>query len=291
MSTATIINGKEVSARLKKEIKEKIQALGVCPSLHVVLVGNNQASLIYVRNKTKACEECGIASTTHHLDESVTEEQVLKLISELNADDSVDGILVQLPLPAHISQTKVIDAISPLKDVDGFHPMNLGLLLSGEPRLVPCTPLGIMKLIEETGVEVQGKKAVVIGRSLIVGKPTAILLLQRNATVTVCHSKTKDLPQVVGEADIVVAAIGKAGFVTGDFIKEGAIVIDVGINRGQDGKLCGDVDFESASKKASFITPVPGGVGPMTIACLMHNTLHAHLLRKQPVRDVFPSAK
>jgi len=281
MSRATIINGKEVSARLKNEIKEKVHALGVRPCLHVILVGNNQASLVYVRNKANACEECGIASTTHHLDESVSEEYVLKLIRDLNSDDNVDGILVQLPLPPHISQAKVISAISPLKDVDGFHPMNLGLLLSGEPVFVPCTPLGIIKLIEETGIEMEGRKAVVIGRSIIVGKPTAILLLQRNATVTMCHSKTKDLPMVVREADIVVAAIGRPRFVTESFIKDGAIVIDVGINRGQDGKLCGDVDFEGVSKKASFITPVPGGVGPMTIACLMHNTVQAHLLRRQ----------
>jgi len=278
LHSASIISGKEVAANIRAGLKEEIAVLkarGVAPGLTVVLVGENPASQVYVRNKGKASEEVGIRSTQHILPESTTEEELLALIGRLNASKDVHGILVQLPLPDHIDSEAVLEAISPAKDVDGFHPYNVGRLMIGKPTLQSCTPYGIMKLIESTGIDLSGKDAVVVGRSNIVGKPMAMMLLQRNATVTVCHSRTKDLAGKVRAADIVIAAVGRAEFVKGDWIKPGAVVIDVGINRGSDGRLVGDVDFEGAVKRASFITPVPGGVGPMTIAMLLQNTVDA----------------
>ncbi|MBI5491499.1 MAG: bifunctional methylenetetrahydrofolate dehydrogenase/methenyltetrahydrofolate cyclohydrolase FolD [Deltaproteobacteria bacterium] len=279
LKTASIIDGKEVSARVRAELKAEIEYLkqkhGLTPGLAVVLVGENPASKVYVRNKTRACEETGIRSFQHTLPESLSEGELLTLIKELNASKEVHGILVQLPLPKQINEEKVLESISPQKDVDGFHPYNMGRLMIGSPLLQPCTPFGVMRLLESTGADLSGKEAVIIGRSNIVGKPMAMMLLRKNATVTICHSRTKDLPEKVRGADIVIAAMGRAQFVKGDWIKEGAIVIDVGINRAPDGKLVGDVDFEGASRKASFITPVPGGVGPMTIAMLLKNTVEA----------------
>jgi len=278
LHSANIINGKEVAANIRAGLKEEITVLkarGVTPGLTVVLVGENPASQVYVRNKGKASEEVGIRSNEHILPDSTTQEELLTLIAGLNASSDVHGILVQLPLPAHIDSEAVLEAISPAKDVDGFHPYNVGRLMIGKPTLQPCTPYGIMKLIETTGVDLSGKDAVIVGRSNIVGKPMAMMLLQMNATVTVCHSRTKDLAGKVRAADIVIAAVGRAEFVKGDWIKDGAVVIDVGINRASDGRLVGDVDFEGAAKRASFITPVPGGVGPMTIAMLLQNTVDA----------------
>ena len=248
----------------------------------VILVGNDPGSQTYVRTKEKACDVVGFKHTTYRLPEDTPEQEVLDRIAELNADDSVDGILVQLPLPRHISETKVIEAIAKEKDVDGFHPLNTAALWQKRPNntcVVPCTPMGIIKLLEEGNVEIAGKKAVVLGRSQIVGLPISKLLLDRNATVTICHSRTKDLAEVTRQADILVAAIGKAKFVTGDMVKEGAAVIDVGMDLDENGKLCGDVDFASVEPKASVITPVPGGVGPMTICCLMSNTIQCFLNR------------
>src|SRR5574337_537424 len=279
LKTASIIDGKEVSARVRAELKAEIDDLkqehGLTPGLAVVLVGENPASKVYVRNKTRACEETGIRSFQHTLPDSLSEGDLLDLINELNGSNDVHGILVQLPLPKQINEEKVLEAISPQKDVDGFHPYNMGRLMIGSPLLQPCTPFGVMRLLESIGADLSGKEAVIIGRSNIVGKPMAMMLLRKNATVTICHSRTKDLPEKVRGADIVIAAMGKAQFVKGDWIKEGAIVIDVGINRMPDGKLVGDVDFDGASRKASFITPVPGGVGPMTIAMLLKNTVEA----------------
>ncbi len=276
--SANIISGKEVAANIRAGLKEEVAALkarGVTPGLTVVLVGDNPASQVYVRNKGKASEEVGIHSTQHILPDSTTQEALLSLIGKLNASKDVHGILVQLPLPGHIDSEAVLEAISPAKDVDGFHPYNVGRLMIGKPTLQPCTPYGIMKLIETTGLDLSGKDAVVVGRSNIVGKPMAMMLLQRSATVTVCHSRTKDLRAKVLGADIVIAAVGMAEFVKGEWIKPGAVVIDVGINRTGDGRLVGDVDFEGAARRASFITPVPGGVGPMTIAMLLRNTVDA----------------
>jgi methylenetetrahydrofolate dehydrogenase (NADP+)/methenyltetrahydrofolate cyclohydrolase len=251
----------------------------VRPGLAVVLVGEDPASQVYVRNKIKACAEAGIASFEHRLAASTSEEELLRLVSSLNTDPQVHGILVQLPLPSHISTQKVIEAVRPSKDVDGFHPENLGLLASGHARFVACTPAGVMRLLDHAGVPLAGRHAVVVGRSAIVGKPAALLLLERNATVTICHSRTADLAAVIKEADILVAAVGRARLIKGEMIKPGAAVIDVGINRldsGPDaGKLCGDVDFAAALGRAGWITPVPGGVGPMTIAMLLENTLRA----------------
>ena len=276
---AKIINGKEVSAAVKAEVAAETAKLrdekGLKIGLAVVIVGNNQASRVYVNNKKKACEEVGFQSFEYALDENTTQEQLLDLVNVLNRDDRVNGILVQLPLPSHIDETAVINAISPEKDVDAFHPVNVGHIMIGNYSFLPCTPAGVMRLIESTGTDITGKQCVVIGRSNIVGKPQAMLLLQKNGTVTICHSKTKNLKEICLNADILVVAIGRAKFVTGDMIKEGAVVIDVGMNRDENGKLCGDVDFESAEKKASYITPVPGGVGPMTISMLMKNTLTA----------------
>ncbi|WP_303805617.1 bifunctional methylenetetrahydrofolate dehydrogenase/methenyltetrahydrofolate cyclohydrolase FolD [Ruminococcus flavefaciens] len=274
-----IIDGKAVSAAVKAEVAEETAKLreekGLKVGLAVVIVGNNPASRVYVNNKKKACEAVGFQSFEYALDENTTQEQLLDLVNVLNRDDRVNGILVQLPLPKHIDEKAVINAISPDKDVDAFHPINVGKIMIGEYSFLPCTPAGVMRLIESTGTDITGKQCVVIGRSNIVGKPQAMLLLQKNGTVTICHSKTKNLKEVCLGADILVVAIGRANFVTGDMIKEGAVVIDVGMNRLDNGKLCGDVEFESVEKKASFITPVPGGVGPMTIAMLMKNTLTA----------------
>ena len=268
-----IIDGKNLAEKIRAEIKSEITAKRLIPALAVVLVGNNPASAIYVRNKKRACAEVGIKGIDHALSESVSEAELLKLVEKLNADKNVHGILVQLPLPKRINQEHILNAILPEKDVDGFHPVNLGKLLAGQSGLRPCTPLGIMALIDSTGVELKGKHAIVVGRSNIVGKPAAIMLLERHATVTICHSRTENLADVVRDAYIVVAAIGKPRFIKGDWIKKGAIVIDVGINRLPDGKIAGDVDFDAAVKRAGFITPVPGGAGPMTIAMLLKNVL------------------
>jgi methylenetetrahydrofolate dehydrogenase (NADP+)/methenyltetrahydrofolate cyclohydrolase len=271
---ADIIDGKKIASAVEQEVREALGKLRFKPGLVAVRVGNDPASEVYVRNKARKAKELGLAGAEIVFDGAMHEHELLAEIDTLNNDDNIDGILVQLPLPAQIDSKKVIDAIDPAKDVDGFHPINVGLLHLGRPVLVPCTPAGVMRLIASTGVDIAGKRAVVIGRSDIVGKPVAALLLRENATVTICHSRTRDLPDVVREADIVVAAIGKPRFVTAEMVQRGAIVIDVGINR-VDGKLAGDVDFERVREVASWITPVPGGVGPMTIAMLMKNTVIA----------------
>ncbi|WP_042458230.1 bifunctional methylenetetrahydrofolate dehydrogenase/methenyltetrahydrofolate cyclohydrolase FolD [Neobacillus dielmonensis] len=274
--TAVLINGKEIAAKKRIEIAEKVKDLkkkGVTPGLAVILVGNNDASRTYVRNKEKTCQELGMNSLLIELDEDVAEDKLLDKILELNNDPAIHGILVQLPLPNHIKESKVIETISPLKDVDGFHPINIGRMMTGQDAFLPCTPYGIMVLLEETGINIEGKHVVVVGRSNIVGKPVGQLFLNQNATVTYCHSRTKDLKLHTKQADIVVAAVGIANFITADHIKEGAVVIDVGINRNEAGKLCGDVKFDEVSEKAGYITPVPKGVGPMTITMLMYNTL------------------
>lgn len=276
---AAIINGKGIALEERKRIKEEVGELrkrfNRTPGLAVILVGDNPASRLYVRNKERACAEAGIKSFEHALPNDAMQEELAGLIWRLNGDENVHGILLQLPLPKHIDSGAMLDLISPEKDVDGFHPCNMGKLLSGVEGIKPCTPLGIMRLIESTGIDMAGKEAVVIGRSNIVGKPAAILLLQRNATVTVCHSRTKGLADKVRAANIVVAAIGIPNFVKGEWIKQGAVVIDVGINKLPDGRIVGDVDFEAASIRAAHITPVPGGVGPMTIAMLLRNTVDA----------------
>ena len=272
---AKIIDGKAVSQQVKDEIRAEIERDGLSIGLAVVIVGNNQASRVYVNNKKKACEVCGIKSYEYALPEETTQQELLDLVDVLNKDEKVNGILVQLPLPKHIDENAIINAITPDKDVDAFHPFNVGKIMIGEYAFLPCTPAGIMELIDSTGVEISGKSCVVIGRSNIVGKPMSMLLLHRSGTVTVCHSKTTNLKEVCSNADILVAAVGRPNFVTADMVKEGAVVIDVGINRLPDGKLCGDVDFATVSEKAGYITPVPGGVGPMTIAMLMKNTLTA----------------
>lgn len=281
---ANLIDGKEVSAKVKSEVRDetvKLKEQGITVGLAVVIVGNNAASRVYVNSKKKACEEVGFNSYEYSLDENITQQELLDLVDVLNNDDKVNGILVQLPLPKHIDENAIINSISPDKDVDAFHPFNVGKIMIGEFAFLPCTPAGVMELIDSTGVDISGKSAVVIGRSNIVGKPMSMLLLHRNATVTICHSKTTNLADVCKTADIIVAAVGRANFVTEDMVKEGAVVIDVGMNRLDNGKLCGDVDFDSVSKKAGYITPVPGGVGPMTIAMLMKNTLTAAKLKAQ----------
>lgn len=273
-----IINGKAIAAGLRAELKAKTQQLaqtGKRPGLAVIIVGDDPASRVYVNNKKKACAEIGFYSEEYALPGNTTTEQLLLLINELNARSDINGILCQLPLPKGIDEKAVLLAISPEKDVDAFHPENVGHIMIGDSALLPCTPAGVMYLLQQAGVELTGKRAVVIGRSNIVGKPMALLLLQQNATVTVCHSRTKNLQQTVQQADVVVAAIGKPKFITKNYIKPGAVVIDVGMNRDENGKLCGDVDFESVAPVCSAITPVPGGVGPMTIAMLMQNTLTA----------------
>ena len=280
--SAIIINGKEIAAQVKAEAARgaaECAAAGRAPCLAVILVGEDPASQVYVRNKHKACEACGITSRQYTLPADTTEAEVLALIGELNADGAVDGILCQLPLPAHISEENVTNAILPEKDVDGFHPVNVGKMLSGKDCFLPCTPAGVIELLRQTGVCIEGRHAVVVGRSNIVGKPAAALLLQNNATVTVCHSRTPDLAATVRTGDIVVAAVGRPRFITADMLKPGCAVIDVGINRLPDGALCGDVDFEAAKEVAGAITPVPGGVGPMTIAMLMRNTVKSAEIR------------
>lgn len=275
---AEIISGKIVSAKVKDDVRKETEILaekGIKVGLAVVIVGNNPASRVYVNSKKKACEEVGFNSYEYALPEETTQQELLDLVNVLNNDEKVNGILVQLPLPSHIDENAIINAISPDKDVDAFHPFNVGKIMIGDFAFLPCTPAGVMELIDSTGVDVCGKSCVVIGRSNIVGKPMAMLLLHRSGTVTICHSKTRNLAEICRNADILVAAVGKANFVTGDMIKEGAVVIDVGMNRLENGKLCGDVNFAEAEKKAAFITPVPGGVGPMTIAMLMKNTLTA----------------
>lgn len=273
-----IIDGKKLAKEIQEKVTREVAELvkeGKQPGLAVVLVGDNQASRTYVRNKQKRTEEAGMKSVLIELPENVTEEKLLSVVEELNEDKTIHGILVQLPLPEHISEEKVIDTISFDKDVDGFHPVNVGNLFIGKDSFVPCTPAGIIELIKSTGTQIEGKRAVVIGRSNIVGKPVAQLLLNENATVTIAHSRTKDLPQVAKEADILVVATGLAKFVKKDYIKPGAIVIDVGMDRDENNKLCGDVDFDDVVQEAGFITPVPGGVGPMTITMLLANTLKA----------------
>lgn len=275
---AELIDGKKISQEIKDELKEKVAKLkeqGISICLAVIQVGNNPASTVYVGNKKKACAYIGIESLAYELPEETTEEELLNLVKELNEKKEVNGILVQLPLPEHIDEDKVIKTIAPEKDVDGFHPQSVGALSIGQKGFVSCTPAGIIELLKRSGVEIAGRECVIIGRSNIVGKPMALLLLRENGTVTVCHSRTKNLKEVTRRADILVVAIGKAKFVDADYIKEGAVVIDVGMDRDENGKLCGDVDFESAEKKASAITPVPGGVGPMTIAMLMHNCVES----------------
>lgn len=272
---AIVIDGKAVSAQVKEQVRAEIEREGLKVGLAVVIVGNNQASRVYVNNKKKACEVCGIKSYEYALPEETTEEQLLELVDTLNADKNINGILVQLPLPKQINEEKIIERISPEKDVDAFHAVNVGKIMIGNYAFLPCTPAGVMELIHSTGTEVSGKECVVIGRSNIVGKPMAMLLLHENATVTICHSRTKNLAEVCRRADILVSAVGRADFVTADMVKEGAVVIDVGMNRDTENKLCGDVKYDEVEKKASYITPVPGGVGPMTIAMLMKNTLMA----------------
>lgn len=275
---AAIIDGKAVSAKLRQEMKGEVAALqakGIAPGLAVVLVGEDPASQVYVRNKIRACEELGIRSQDHRLPADTTQERLLELIGELNNDPAVHGILVQLPLPKQISDQAVIAAIDPKKDVDAFHPQNVGKIVQGNYDFLPCTPAGVMALLRSTGVPIAGKECVVIGRSNIVGKPMALLMLHEHATVTICHSRTRDLAEVCRRADILIVAIGKARFVTAGMVKEGAVVIDVGMDRDENGKLCGDVDFAGVEPKAGYITPVPGGVGPMTITMLMQNTITA----------------
>jgi len=280
---AKLIDGKQISANVKEQVRKETAELmekhGIQPALAVVIVGNDPASRVYVNNKKKACELVGFKSFEYALPEDTTQEELLELVHTLNEDKNVNGILVQLPVPKQIDDKAIIQAISPEKDVDAFHAENVGQIMIGDYKFLPCTPAGVMELIDSTGIEISGKKCVVIGRSNIVGKPMAMLLLHRSGTVTICHSRTVDLPSITREADILVAAVGKANFVTGDMVKEGAVVIDVGMNRLENGKLCGDVNFAEVEPKASYITPVPGGVGPMTIAMLMKNTLTATKLQ------------
>lgn len=275
---AEIISGTALAATIRAELKTetaKLKELGICPGLAVILVGDDPASQVYVRNKTKACEEIGFYHEQYNLPAEITEDQLLSLIDELNNSDKIHGILVQSPLPKGLNFKKMIERISPDKDVDAFHPYNVGKIMIGDFEFLPCTPAGVMELIHRTGIDVAGKNCVVVGRSNIVGKPQAMLLLKENGTVTICHSQTKDLAQITRNADILVSAVGKAGIITGDMVRPGAVVIDVGMNRNAEGKLVGDVDFASVEPVAGFITPVPGGVGPMTITMLMKNTLTA----------------
>ena len=272
---ATRIDGKEISQMVKDELKERVKKEKIEATLAVIQVGSDPASTVYVGNKKKACEYIGIHSLAFELPEETKEEELLDLVRELNDREDVDGILVQLPLPTHMDEDKVIQTISPKKDVDGFHPQSVGALSIGQPGFVSCTPAGVIQLLKRSGVEIEGKECVIVGRSNIVGKPMALLMLRENATVTVCHSRTKDLKEVPRRADILIVAIGKPRFITKEYVKEGAVVIDVGIHRGADNKLCGDVDFEEVEPVASAITPVPGGVGPMTIAMLMNNCVEA----------------
>lgn len=273
-----LINGKEISDFIKNSVKEEVKDLslkGISVGLAVIIVGDNPASKVYVSNKEKACEALGIKSFKYALPESTTNEELLNLIDELNANDEIDGILCQLPLPRHLDEKIIINRILPKKDVDAFHPQNVGKIMIGDYDFLPCTPAGVIEMLKYENIDIASKNCVVIGRSNIVGKPMSMLLLHNNATVTICHSKTKNLKEICAGADILVVAIGRAKFVTSDMVKDGAVVIDVGMNRDENGKLCGDVDFENVKDKTSYITPVPGGVGPMTIAMLMKNTLTA----------------
>ena len=275
---AKLIDGKQISKQIKEELKEKVNVLkqqGKEITLAVIQVGADPASSVYVRNKKNACEYIGIRSLAYELEETVTEEELVRLVEELNDREDVHGILVQLPLPKHINEDLIIKTISPKKDVDGFHPMNVGALTIGQPGFVSCTPAGVIQLLKRSDISIEGKECVVIGRSNIVGKPMATLLLQENGTVTICHSRTKNLKEVTKRADILVVAIGKPKFVTKEFVKEGAVVIDVGIHRDENNKLCGDVDYEDVVDHVSAITPVPGGVGPMTISMLMNNCVES----------------
>ena len=273
-----LIDGKEVSNHVKTKVREEVDALkekGIEPALAVIIIGNDPASRVYVNNKKKACEFTGMRSVEYAMPEETTEEELLEVIDKLNADDSINGILCQLPVPKHISDKAVIERISPKKDVDVFSAENVGKMWQGDYDMASCTPMGVIELLDYYNIDVCGKNCVIIGRSNIVGKPMASLLLERSATVTICHSRTQNLSEITSKADVIVAAVGRAKFVTADMVKEGAVVVDVGINRGEDGKLCGDVDFENVKDKCEFITPVPGGCGPMTIAVLMKNTLLA----------------
>ena len=281
-----IIDGKAISAAVKSEVKSDIEKLNLKPRLIVILVGDNPASQVYVNNKAKACEEVGIFSRTIVCSSEITQEELIATIEELNSNPRCNGILVQLPLPSHINEKAVLEAISPEKDVDAFHPVNVGKIMQGKYEFAPCTPAGIMEMLERENISVEGKHCVVVGRSNIVGKPMSMLLLHKNATVTICHSKTTNLEEICRSADILVAAVGKPNFITNSMVKEGAILIDVGINR-VDGKLVGDIDFNNVKDKCSYITPVPGGVGPMTIAMLMKNTLLAAI--NQQSRYEYPS--
>lgn len=276
--TAEVISGKEVAASTRKYIKEQVaqwKEKGVKPGLAVIIVGENPASMSYVKGKDKASKEAGIHSVLHELPDTISEKELLEVIEQYNKDNAINGILVQLPLPEQIDEKKVIEAINPDKDVDGFHPISVGRMMTGQEAFLPCTPYGIIKMLEYKNISIEGKHAVVIGRSNIVGKPMGQLLLNKNATVTYCHSKTVDLKSYTRQADIIIAAIGIPEFVTGDFVKDGAVVVDVGMNRKENGKLCGDVLFDDAAEKASYITPVPGGVGPMTITMLLYNTMES----------------
>jgi len=283
------IDGKAIAAAVRAEVREKVASFhagtGIRPCLATVLVGDDPASAVYVRSKGKACQEAGMDSRQISLPASTSEAELLRTVRELNADAAVHGILVQLPLPGHIDESRILETIDPAKDVDGFHPVNAGLLLTGNPAFVPCTPLGILRMLDHESVDLKGKHAVVVGRSNIVGKPVALLLLSRHATVTICHSRTRDLPDRVRSADVVVAAVGKREMIRGSWIAPGAVVIDVGMNRRPDGTLAGDVAFDEAAEVAGKITPVPGGVGPMTIAMLLHNTLEAAIRQAAPVRS------
>ena len=275
----TIIDGKKLAQKIRLELKTEAEKFKTRPKLAVILVGNDPASKIYVRNKNKACEEVGINYEEHVLEETTKMEDLLQLIDRLNSDDSINGILLQAPLPKHLEINRAFEEISPIKDVDGFNPINIGKLLIGEDEFISCTPYGIIKMLEEYNIPIQGKNAVVVGRSNIVGKPLAQCLLNKNATVIICHSKTENLSDYTKNADILISAVGKADLITADMVKEGATVIDVGMNRNDNGKLCGDVDFENVKEIASYITPVPGGVGPMTITMLMNNVIKAYKMQ------------
>jgi methylenetetrahydrofolate dehydrogenase (NADP+)/methenyltetrahydrofolate cyclohydrolase len=273
--TAQLLDGKALAASIRASVRERIRKSGLRPGLAVILAGDDPASKVYVRNKTRACEEAGVHSVQIDYPASVTQEELIRRIGTLNADPAIHGILVQLPLPAHLDSAAILDAVAPHKDADGFHPANLGALLSGRPRFVPCTPAGVLRLVEHAGVPLGGRRAVVIGRSTIVGKPLALLLLQKDMSVTICHSKSRDLARIAAEADLLVAAVGRPKLVTATMVKPGACVVDVGINRLADGSLAGDVDFAAVKEIAGWISPVPGGVGPMTIAMLLENCVHA----------------
>ncbi|NLB15504.1 MAG: bifunctional methylenetetrahydrofolate dehydrogenase/methenyltetrahydrofolate cyclohydrolase FolD [Clostridiales bacterium] len=274
-----IIDGKAISAAIRGEIAAEVAQMHQKPGLAVVIVGDDPASKVYVRNKHKACEDTGIYSEVHELSADTTQQELLALIDKLNADEKISGILVQLPLPKGLSEDEVIARIDPKKDVDAFSAINVGHIMLGDPIFLPCTPAGVMELLKRSGIEVKGKNCVVVGRSNIVGKPMAMLLLKADGTVTICHSKTRNLAEITAKADILIVAIGRAKFITADMVADGAIVIDVGMNRDENNKLCGDVDFDSVSEKASYITPVPGGVGPMTITMLLKNTIKAYKLQ------------